>query len=125
MKITSFDPFIDTKKANDIIKVFEELGFERSHTKDGIEIADRNDKIIRMKNANGFHLDLLQSDADIPCDMVGIRMNVDNFDEAYKILQKHGFKNIYGDETVATKTSKAAMMISPSGFRISIIPHLK
>ena len=61
MKITSFDPFIDTKQANDIIKVFKE----------------------------------------------------------------HGFKNVYGDETVATKTSKAAMMISPSGFMISIIQHLK
>ena len=61
MKITSFDPFIDTKQANDIIKVFEE----------------------------------------------------------------HGFKNAYGDETVDTNTSKAAMMISPSGFRISIIQHLK
>ena len=61
MKITSFDPFIDTKQANDIVKVFEE----------------------------------------------------------------HGFKNLYGDETVGTKTSKAAMMISPSGFRISIIQHLK
>lgn len=125
MKITSFDPFINTKQANDIIKLFEELGFEKRHTKEGIEIADRNDKITRMKDANGFHLDLLQTDADIPCDMVGIRMNVDDFDEAYKILQKHGFKNVYGDKTVGTKTSKAAMMLSPSGFRISIIQHLK
>ena len=125
MKITAFDPFIETKQANNIIKIFEELGFEKSHTKEGIEIADRNDKITRMKNADGFHLDLLQSGTDIPCDMVGIRINVDNFDEAYEILQKHGFKNAYGDETVATKTSKAAMMISPSGFRISIIQHLK
>ena len=78
-----------------------------------------------MKDENGFHLDILQSDAVRPRDAVGIRMNVDDFDEALSILRAHGFKNVYGDDTVATKTSKAAMMISPSGFTISVIQHIK
>ena len=65
------------------------------------------------------------TEGDLPCDLVGIRMNVDDFDEAYSVLLKHGFRNIYGEETVHTSSSKAAMMVSPSGFRICIIQHVK
>jgi predicted RNA binding protein YcfA (HicA-like mRNA interferase family) len=31
MKITTFDPIIVSPKADDVIKVFEELGFEKTH----------------------------------------------------------------------------------------------
>lgn len=41
------------------------------------------------------------------------------------MLQEKGFKNMYGDETVNTSSSKAAMMVSPSGFNICIIKHIK
>ena len=125
MKITTFNPFIATAQVDDTIKLFESLGFERRHTKEGIEIADRNDAVIRMKDANGFYLDILQSNVETERDTVGVRMNVDDFDEAYQTLLQRGFKNAYGEETVETKTSKAAMMISPSGFSISIIRHIK
>lgn len=53
----------------------------------GIEIAKRDDTVIRMKDANGFYLDILQSNSEMERDMVGIRMNVDDFDEAYALLQ--------------------------------------
>lgn len=52
-------------------------------------------------------------------------MNVDDFDAAYKILIDHGFKNNRGDGTINTSSSKAATMISPSGFTISLIQHIK
>lgn len=125
MKITTFNPFIATSQVDDTVRAFEALGFERRHKKEGIEIADREDSVIRMKNPEGFYLDILQSSIETVRDTVGIRMNVDDFDEAYQALLQRGFKNAYGDETVDTKTSKAAMMISPSGFPISIIQHIK
>ncbi|MBQ3285055.1 MAG: hypothetical protein IJH40_05360 [Ruminococcus sp.] len=125
MKITTFNPFIVTSQVDDTIKLFETLGFERRHTKEGIEIADRDDSVIRMKDANGFYLDILKSNVEDPRDTVGIRMNVDDFNETYRILLQRGFKNAYGDEIVKTESSKAAMMISPSGFNISIIQHIK
>ena len=78
-----------------------------------------------MKDANGFYIDILQSDSNVSHDTMGIRMNVDNFDEAYEMLQDHGFKNVYGDETVNTSSSKAAMMVAPSGFNICVIEHKK
>lgn len=52
-------------------------------------------------------------------------MNVDNFDEAYNILIKHGFKNTRGDNTIDSKSSKAATMVSPSGYSISLVQHIK
>ncbi len=125
MKITTFNPFIMTTQADDTIKLFETLGFERRHTKEGIEIADREDSVIRMKDSNGNYIDILQTNVEADRDTVGIRMNVDDYDEAYQTLLQRGFKNVYGDETVDTKTSKAAMMISPSGFNISVIQHIK
>ena len=125
MQITTFNPFISTSHSDEAITLFEKLGFERRHTKEGIEIADRDDTVIRMKDTNGFYLDILKPEGDLPRDMVGIRVNVDDFDEAYSVLLKHGFKNVYGEETVDTKTSKAVMMVSPSGFSICIIKHKK
>ena len=125
MKITTFNSFIATSQTEETICLFEELGFERHHKKEGIEIAERDDTVVRMKDANGFYIDILQSDSNVSHDTMGIRMNVDNFDEAYEMLQDHGFKNVYGDETVNTSSSKAAMMVAPSGFNICVIEHKK
>lgn len=123
MKITTFDPFIATAHVDETIEMLEELGFERRHTKEGIEIAGRDNTVFRMKDENGYYLDILQIDGDDQRDSVGIRMNVDDFDEAYQILKEKGFKNVYDDEIVETETSKAAMMISSSGYMISVIQH--
>lgn len=125
MKITTFNPFISTTDPDEAVSLFGELGFERRHTKKGIEIADRDDTVIRMKDENGFYVDILKPETEQIGDIVGIRMNVDDFDEAYKMLRERGFKNLYGDETVNTSSSKAAMMVSPSGFNICIIQHIK
>lgn len=124
MKITTFNPQIITKDADALVKLFGELGFEKSHKQEGIGEMDVTG--IRLKDSNGFHLDISQPDA-MPSekDLVAIRMNVDNFDEAYKLLISRGFKNFYGDNTAKTQTSKSAIMISPSGFVINLIQHIK
>lgn len=123
MKITTFDPLITTSNADDVIKVFEELGFEQSHA----PITDTGDDIfqtVRMKHKDGYHVDVADVD-DIQTDNVCIRMNVDDFDEAYDILTKHGFKNEMSDRIVNTSHSKEARMVSPSGFAILLIEHIR
>lgn len=125
MKITSFNPFIAAINPDGTVNFFQELGFQRRHTKTGIKIADREDTAIRMKDANGFYIDVLQPKSEQKGDIEGIRMNVDNFDEAYQLLQERGCVNIYGDETVQTKSSKAAILKAPTGFLICVIQHLK
>ena len=127
MKITTFNPQIITKDAESLVRLFEELGFEKRHDQEGI--GELNVEGIRMKDAGGFCLDISQPDTrlsqDLPHDMVGIRMNVDDFDEAYQKLQAHGFRNIYGDKAVDTRTARSAMMISPSGFGINLVQHIR
>lgn len=123
MKITSFNPQIFTKNAGPIVALFEELGFDMRHYQEGI--GELNVEGIRMKNPDGFYLDISCPDTDLPRDMVGIRMNVDDFDFAYQLLLKNGFRNFYGERTVDTATSRSAVLISPSGFAINLIRHKK
>ena len=123
MKITTFNPQIITKDADSVKKLFEDLGFEQRHNPKGIGELDVTG--IRMKDANGLYLDISQPDVQIPQDLTVIRMNVDNFGEAYELLKSHGFKNFYGDQTVAMKSSESTIMISPSGFAINLVQHIK
>ena len=74
MEITSFNPQIVTKDAESVAAFFEELGFERRH--DRKEVGERGVRAIRMKDANGFYLDISQPAGHELPDMVGIRMNV-------------------------------------------------
>ena len=123
MKITTFNPQIITKNAGAAVKFFEELGFEKTHTKKAIGELDVIG--IRMKNADGFYVDISQVE-NIPVDAItGIRMNVDNFDEAFELLTARGFKSFYGDKTADTPTSKSAIMIAPCGYTINLVEHIK
>ena len=123
MKITSFNPLIVTPKADDTIALFETLGFERRHrTESDSEVTAYTS--IRMKDANGFHVDITEN-ARVPQTRTAIRMNVDNFDEAYEFLKGRGFVNTMGDQIADNGSSRAAMMKSPSGFLISLIQHTR
>ena len=123
MKMTTFNPEIISKDADSIIKLFEELGFEQRHKKTNIEGKDIT--MVRMKDSNGFHVDVVH-DPDAGQDTSLIRMNVDDFGEAYELLIEHGFRNIrYNEEAVFTEGAKQSRMISPSGFEIDLCLHIK
>ncbi len=143
MKITTFDPVIISRKADEAIRLFEELGFETIHTRTlaagtqgeiefyrdlGIEKTDaagRNDITVSiMKDADGHNVEVANA-KDVPQDIVHIRMNVDDFDEACDILTAHGFHNTRGEDRIKAKKAKGSMMVSPSGFRILVLKHLK
>lgn len=124
MKITSFNPLILTKDAESKIRLFEELGFEKRHS---ITIDESGTDIttVRMKNADGFCVDISQSD-EMQQDMMMIRMNVSDFDEAYQFLLSRGFQNPRGEEhQIETRTNKSACLIAPSGFAFSLCQHIK
>ena len=122
MKITSFNPLIVSKDPESAVQLFEALGFQQRHRKEGI--SDQNITGIRMKDANGFHLDVANS--DFAQDRTLIRMNVDNLDEAVALLEARGFKRAPSfSETNETPSSRFAIMVSPSGFVMNVIQHLK
>ena len=123
MTITTFNPMILSKDADNIIKLFEEMGFERKHQKDGIDGKDISS--VRMTDANGFHVDVARVES-MERDMTTMRMNVRDFDEAYEFLKSRGFKNATGtDHTVESASSKSCLMISPSGFSIQLTQHIR
>lgn len=122
MKITSFNPLIATKDAASAIKLFEELGFERRHTKEGIGRDNATD--VRMKDANGFHVDISQGDGE----WMMIRMNVDNLEEAIAFLEARGFhkaRHAAANETIDTGSSRFNIMVSASGFIFAVSQHTK
>ncbi len=123
MKITTFDPIIVTSKFDAAVEVFESLGFEKTHAPVA-ELETQDVQSYRMKNADGYHVDVADV-PNIPHDMEYIRINVDDFDAAYAIFMKHGFTNPRGDGTIDQKSSKTASLISPSGFRVALVQHIK
>lgn len=123
MTITTFNPMILSKDADNIIKVFEEMGFEKKHQVDNIDGLDISST--RMTDANGFHLDVARVES-MEKDMTTMRMNVRDFDEAYEFLKDRGFKNARGDDhTVESKSARSCLMISPSGFAIQLTQHIR
>lgn len=125
MKITSFNPLIITKDAESVIALFEALGFERRHKKTGINGKDITSVRMRYEGEDGkvFHVDVTQ--ADVEKDITTIRMNVRDFDEAYEMLKARGFINAQGDRITDTGSSRSTMMVSPTGFTISIAQHIR
>ena len=122
MKITTFNPMIVTKDAESVISLFEALGFEKRHAPT-VDIGTAMVTSTRMKNADGFSIDIADVKT-VPQDIAMIRMNVDNFEEAYDLLISHGFKNTRG-ETIDTKSNKSAGLISPPGFHFDLCQHIK
>lgn len=123
MQITTFNPMILSKNADEIIKLFEELGFEKRHQVDNIDSKDITST--RMKNPDGFYVDIARVES-LPQDMTTMRMNVRDFDEAYEFLKSHGFKNTRGDDhTVESASARSCLMISPSGFSIQLTQHIR
>lgn len=122
MEITSFNPMIVSAQADNVVELFEGLGFEKTHEIGGIDGKDITN--FRMTDSTGFHVDVAQVDS-MERDMMIIRMNVDDFDEAYQLLLERGFRNSRGDGTVDTASNKSALMISPTGFAFDLCQHIK
>ena len=121
MKITSFNPLIVTKDPESAISLFEALGFERRHVKEGISASNRTN--VCMKDANGFHVDVTEGENE----WTMIRMNVDNLEEAVEFFESRGFhkaRHAAAHDTIDTGTSKINIMVSPSGTIFSVSQHI-
>ena len=108
--------------ADAAMELFEAMGFERRHQKKDID--EQTAASIRMKDANGFHMDVVQVNG-MPQDMTAIKMNVDDFEEGFELLTAHGFSIVQGGKITDTGSSKSVMMVSPSGFAINLVKHIR
>lgn len=125
MKITSFNPSIVTKDAEAVARLFEELGFKKSHQPSGTSAIGNQYASYRMTDLNGFYVDVSTSTAQQKQDVTAIRINVDDFDEAYDYLISHGFQNGQNGTVTDTGSAKACLLFAPSGFGITLIQHIK
>ena len=122
MKIKSFNPLIVTKDADSAVALFNELGFEKQHTKEDISIDNVTE--FRMKDANGFYVDVTQGTGN----WTMIRMNVDDLEEAIAFLEARGFhkaRHEAAHDTVDTGSSRFNIMVSPSGFIFAVSQHIQ
>ena len=122
MKITTFNPSIITKDAEPVMKVFEDLGFQQTHNK--AENVDVEFSAHRMKDENGFHVDVVDVPM-IPQTYSAIRINVDNFEEAYEFFISRGFRDSKFAGPGTTASSKYAYLVSPTGFVLDVCQHVK
>lgn len=122
MKITGFRPLIVTKDPESVIQLFEDLGFEKRHTKTDVE--GGANVAVAMKDADGNRVNVAKS-ANQPQDLTGIAINVDNFQEAYDFFIGKGFIDPRGGKVTDTSSSRATMLFAPSGFAVSISEHIK
>jgi len=125
MKITSFSPSIITKDIDAVVSLFEALGFEKKHNPAGTSAVGNKYTSYRMADANGFHVDISTTSAPLDRDQTAIRINVDDFDEAYDFLISRGFINKQNGTVTNTGSAKACMLHAPSGFAINLIQHIK
>lgn len=122
MRITGFRPLIVTKDQENVVALFEALGFEKRHTKTDVE--GGANVTVAMKDGNGNHVNVARGET-VPRDMTLISINVDNFQEAYDFFIGKGFVDPRGGKVTDTSSSRATMLVAPSGFAVSISEHLK
>ncbi|MCR5342239.1 MAG: hypothetical protein K6E70_02600 [Butyrivibrio sp.] len=126
MKITAFNPVITTNRPEAVLGVFEKFGFTKKHSPtftgpDGYDVTD-----YVMETDTGFKMDVHAVDAPIEEEILLIRMNVDDFEEAYKMLTDLGFKPAHSSGKVTeTDYAKGVAMVSPIGFNVYLIQHKK
>ena len=114
---------IVTNKADKMIALFEKLGFEKRHAP-SVDIGYADITCTRMTDANGNHVDIADV-KNVTEDKTIIRMNVDDFEEAYDLLLEEGFWNPRGDRTIDGNASKSAKLTSTSGLEFNLCQHLK
>jgi catechol 2,3-dioxygenase-like lactoylglutathione lyase family enzyme len=122
MKITTFNPLIITRDPDAAIELFEKMGFKQHHVKQNISEIKTTD--VRMKDENGFYVDIAQGDGEYTM----IRVNVDDFDEAIEFFMSHGFRKPNHErahKTVDTGSSRYTMVVSPSGYILAVSQHIK
>lgn len=121
MKITSFYPMITTQHVDDLLKVYEDLGFEIAHKFDPHTVVDSTQYILKDENGNRL---CITNAKYLPRDMMAIHCNVDNFLEAKEYLLSKGYI-IANNNIIRTDSSVYATFVAPTGSLILIMEHLK
>lgn len=116
---------IITNRAEEVLKVFEQWGFYKKHAPtltmaSGTEFTD-----YRLQSEEGFYMDVAAIDMPLPMEVPAIRINVDDFDEAYRMLTEVGYKPTHEGAFMENEHSKSVALVGPIGFTIYLVQHKK
>lgn len=123
MKITSINPVIISADADEIISFYEKnFGFRVIHKGSLISTANPTETIRVLENEDGHRLDVIRLDSKTSTEH-GLRINVDDFDEALSIYKAEGFSIMSGP--VVSNTSKRVLITKRNGAPLLLMQHLK
>ena len=103
-----------TNHFDEVVSLFEALGFEKKHAP-VTDTGKRDVRSFRMKHPEGYHVDVSANQAP----------SSEKKYEAYDIFMAHGFTNTRGNGTLDTKSAREATLVSPSGFKLALVQHIK
>lgn len=119
MKIKTFYPALFVNDAEGAIKSLETFGFGVAH--DRVSPSEHKNELRVLKDAEGRHVDVVNLVAT-PKNFVGIRMNVEDYEETVAELEAQGYRNMVANG-VDSEVSRSTMMFSPQGIPYMIIEH--
>lgn len=121
MEIRYSSPIVFTNDSSKIIAQMEAVGFRVTHKKE--DAGGTAVTFISMKDKNGNPM-MIAENARFTTPFSGIRINVDDFDEALAKFTSLGYMNLQAGAT-NTGSSRATLLRSPEGIFVSIGEHTK
>ena len=119
MEIRYTSPIVFTSDSSKIISQMETIGFKVTHKKENA--GGTNVTFISLKDDND-HPMMIAENTRFTTPFSGIRINVDNFNEALDKFKSLGYVNLQQGAT-DTGTSHATLLRSPEGIFVSIGEH--
>ena len=116
MKITSMNPVFVAKDVSGFISLYKGMfGFSVKHV-----LNAENSTVTVLENADGVRIDAVQR--NVEKSYMGVRINVDNFEDALKEHLERGFMII---EEENTPSNRLALIVRENGTEILLVQHRK
>lgn len=124
MEIKYCGPTIFTNDETKILEQFKTLGFELKHEKNNMNQTTALSNVFILENSAGNSISVIKSDR-FNQTVSGIRMRVDNFEEALEHFTNLGYINLQKEGIANTGTSLVTLLRSPEGLMVSLTQHIK
>lgn len=121
MEIRYTSPIVFTSDSSKIVAQMEVIGFKVTHKKENA--GGTGVTFISLKD-NSDHPMMIAENERFTAPFSGVRINVDNFDEALEKFKALGYMNLQQGAT-DTGTSRATLLRSPEGIFVSVGEHTK
>lgn len=122
MNITGMNTVLVGKNVKEIMDFYEKnFGFKVIHSRPALLGKDESEMLYIMENPEGFRLDFVSLNTDAPS--YGMRINVDDFDEAVALYKAQGLTEI--SDVVIFDDLKCVLLQKMAATPLLLVQHLK